>query len=384
MTDPVRDYLKTEQVAQRLQALRAPSVWRFIGAVLLNYSLIAAAILCATRVLQWSAGFNTSASTVTSGLLGATVVVVAVILIAARQHALLVLMHEGAHRSISRNRLVNDTLSDLLCGAPLLVSTRSYRTAHLAHHQHLNTERDPDWCRKVDNNEERKQWLFPANQPLAQLLAALYGHSVTYLLKSLADNQRASSPDQRAEQTADPKDPASESAAIPSDRTLAAAKYALYAVIGTVLTISSSWTGFLLYWLAPMLLVLPLIMRIRSIAEHFALRHDHPLRQTRTVRAGWLERLILAPHHIGLHIDHHLLASVPFHQLPKLHELLLECPDYRDNAHLNDGYFLQRRRAQTAVTARKPTFSSDLYGAPSDKLQPEASDQSPGIQTVAG
>jgi len=61
-----------------------------------------------------------------------------------------------------------------------------------------------------------------------------------------------------------------------------------------------------------MFLVLPLIMRIRSIAEHFALRHDHPLRQTRTVRAGRLERLLIAPHYIGLHIDHHLAASVPF------------------------------------------------------------------------
>ena len=131
-----------------------------------------------------------------------------------------------------------------------------------------------------------------------------------------------------------------------------------------------------------MFLVLPLIMRIRSIAEHFALRHDHDLRQSRTVRAGRIERLLIAPHHIGLHIDHHMLASVPFFNLPRLHELLLECDDYRHNAHLNDGYFLHvpYRSAERAGSARsgtiapdtKDTFARDLYGPASVQLTSES------------
>ena len=198
--------------------------------------------------------------------------------------------------------------------------------------------------------------MFPAEVPLWQLLVKLYGHSVAYLLKSLSDNQRSAS-----------EAPAPQENGL-TDSTLAALKYGLYALVGLLLTLSSAWTGFLIYWLAPMLLVLPLIMRIRSIAEHFALRHDHPLRQTRTVRAGWLERLVLAPHHIGLHIDHHLQASIPFYQLPKLHQLLLECPDYQANAHINDGYFLRSRQARKPL--RKPLMAQDLYSTPSVVLQP--------------
>ena len=127
-----------------------------------------------------------------------------------------------------------------------------------------------------------------------------------------------------------------------------------------------------------MLLVLPLIMRIRSIAEHFALQHDHPLRQTRTVRAGWLERLLIAPHHIGLHIDHHLAASVPFYQLPRLHSLLQECPDYRTNAHLNNGYFILRSGTENNADPKlfRGLFAADLYGSPSNALQPATAAQS--------
>jgi len=364
----LRDFLRSEAVAKRLQALRTPSASRFIAAVLFNYGIIAAAITCATL----------AAGLIDSPILCSPVWLGAVVVIAARQHALLVLMHEGAHRTVSRNRALNDVLSDLLCGAPLLVSTRTYRRAHLAHHQHLNSGQDPDWCRKVDNKADRDQWLFPARVPLWRLLGTLYGHSVLYLLKSLADNQKAG-PEPEPSASSTPQ-----RAPTPSDSTLAAAKYALYAVAGLLITLTDAWTGFALYWLAPMLLVLPLIMRIRSIAEHFALRHDHPLRQTRTVRAGWLERLLLAPHHIGLHIDHHLQAAVPFYQLPRLHCLLLKCPEYRNNAHLNDGYFLTARTGTKSLDSPPPRalFATDLYGPPSEVLQPSNGAQ-PSVAKVA-
>jgi len=362
----LREFLRTNTIAERLRALRTPSIPRFLFAVLFNYSLIALAITLSVASSTW----------VFSGAFSG------IVLIAARQHALLVLMHEGAHRNISKNRDLNDLLSDLLCGAPLLVGTRSYRKAHLTHHQHLNTAEDPDWCRKVDNPTARHQWLFPTQLPLWRLLANLYSHSVLYLLKTLVDNKRAE-PSSTGSTTSTTSPTPSKGL---QDSTLAKIKYLFYAAAGVVLTLTSSWTGLLIYWLVPMLLVLPLIMRVRSIAEHFALTHDHPLRQTRTVRAGWLERLLIAPHHIGLHIDHHLAASVPFYQLPRLHSLLLECPDYTNNAHLNDGYFILRG-GNSSLAAPGPSralFSADLYGSPSIALQPADAAQSTSTHPVTG
>lgn len=351
---PLREFLREEAIAGRLAALRKLSIWRFLASVAFNYLLIAAAIGLVIATASSSSGLPG-----TAGL--ALVYATAVVLIAARQHALLVLMHEGAHRTVSRNRALNDTLSDLLCGAPMLISTRSYREAHLQHHQHLNSPADPDWVRKVDDPAQRDQWLFPAQKPLWQLLGALYVHSITYLLKSLADNQI----DNQAQ-------PHPELTSKPSDQQLRWARYTVYALVALGLTLSGGWIGFLLLWVVPMFLVLPLIMRIRSIAEHFALPHNHPLSQSRTVRAGRLERLLLAPHHIGLHIDHHLLASVPFFNLPKLHELLLECEDYRQHAHLNDGYFLHSSYSATHPAAvaqgNHDTFARDLYETVSMRL----------------
>lgn len=341
----LRNYLRQPHVAGQLQELRRLKPWRFVLAVAGNYLAIGVVIAVATAA---TSAFNTMGL---AWLVGG-------ILIATRQHALLVLMHEGAHRTVSSDRALNDILADLLCGAPLLVGMRSYRRDHLAHHQHLNTGSDPDWCRKTDDQQQRGQWLFPVTQSPLLVLAKLYGYSVTYLLRSLIANQAGTETKSVQHQ--------------PSDKTLSYLRYALYASVATALTLTGSWASFIAYWLAPMLLVLPLIMRLRSIAEHFALRHDHPLTQSRTVRAGLMERALIAPHHIGLHIDHHLLASVPFYNLPALHRLLLDCPYYANSAHLNEGYFVRRSfgYGDIPVEPTLTTLSEDMYTLPSAKLPP--------------
>jgi len=53
--------------------------------------------------------------------------VFAVAFIGARQHALLVLMHDGVHYRLLRNRRLNDWMSEVLLAWPHLVAARSYR-----------------------------------------------------------------------------------------------------------------------------------------------------------------------------------------------------------------------------------------------------------------
>jgi fatty acid desaturase len=48
------------------------------------------------------------------------------------------------------------------------------------------------------------------------------------------------------------------------------------------------------------------------------------LRNTRTTIARWWERLFLAPNRVNFHLEHHLLMTVPHHNLPRLHRLLRE------------------------------------------------------------
>jgi len=44
-----------------------------------------------------------------------------------------------------------------------------------------------------------------------------------------------------------------------------------------------------------------------------------PLRNTRTDAARWWERLLVAPNRVNFHLEHHLLMTVPHHNLPRLH-----------------------------------------------------------------
>jgi len=61
------------------------------------------------------------------------------------------------------------------------------------------------------------------------------------------------------------------------------------------------------------------------MAEHAGLETSHSaLSNTRTTRADWLARALVAPIHVNYHIEHHLMASVPHQKLAKMHQMLRE------------------------------------------------------------
>src|SRR6185436_18400844 len=80
-----------------------------------------------------------------------------------------------------------------------------------------------------------------------------------------------------------------------------------------------------LLWVVAWLTTYRLVTRIRSIAEHSMVpEQTDPLRNTRTTRATWWERLLLAPNLVNYHYEHHVMMTVPHHNLPKLHRRLVE------------------------------------------------------------
>ena len=87
----------------------------------------------------------------------------------------------------------------------------------------------------------------------------------------------------------------------------------------------AAWSGYLLQylvlWVLSLVTVVQAILRLRAIAEHGAPADlSSPLTAARTnTGAGWL-RWALFPHNVNHHIEHHLYASVPMYNLPRLHE----------------------------------------------------------------
>jgi fatty acid desaturase len=120
---------------------------------------------------------------------------------------------------------------------------------------------------------------------------------------------------------------------------LVALQPALTIAIVTIVIATGNLLPFTLYWVIPIATWLTMVLRIRSIAEHFALPRDHVLTETRTVIPTLFEMLLVAPMNIAYHIEHHQYPSVPFHRLRKLHKSLMEMRSFREKAHLTRGYF---------------------------------------------
>jgi fatty acid desaturase len=239
-----------------------------------------------------------------------------IVIIGARQHALLVLMHDGTHYRLFRNRQVNDWITEILLAWPHLVTMRSYRENHLAHHNYVNTDKDPDWRRKKDNPE----WHFP--QSVKSLLGIfvrdLIGIGGIKLIR-LASSLKAS--------------------ARKPDKAFSRLRLAFYVVVVGGLVAVGWGKDLVLYWIVPFFTWLVLVMRVRSIAEHFAIENRSGIyRQTRTTQAGLLTRMFLAPKNVNYHIEHHFFPSVPFYRLPELHSLLMATPEFALGAHITGSY----------------------------------------------
>lgn len=241
-----------------------------------------------------------------------------VIIIAGRQHALGILMHEAAHFRLSRNRQLNEALGDVFCAWPVLSTVAGYRRTHLAHHRAVNTNADPDWALK-----QNEDWNFPKTwSGIIQIfLQDLSGLRTIELFRMF---KRYGAADEKSDRAAT------------SQRVL---RIGFYILFGMLFTIFGVWREFLLYWLVPFLTFLKFFIRWRSIAEHFGLEYGHPLKETRTTYGGILGPLLIAPNNSNYHLDHHLYPSVPYYNLGKLHRALLQNETYRTQAHITrDGY----------------------------------------------
>src|SRR3954451_24130467 len=68
--------------------------------------------------------------------------VLTVLFLGARIHGMMMIMHDGSHYRLFRNRTLNDTVAELLLSWPFFISLQRYRAFHFLHHHHLGEEKD--------------------------------------------------------------------------------------------------------------------------------------------------------------------------------------------------------------------------------------------------
>src|SRR3990167_2153295 len=128
-----------------------------------------------------------------------------------------------------------------------------------------------------------------------------------------------------------------------------------------VFTAAGFWWVWLTLWLLPMVCWLPMVFRIRNIAEHalVGVNQADPLRQARTTLAGWVERALLAPYWVNFHNEHHLFTQLPCWQLPRAHALLRAAGTTR-RMEVQPGYLSVLRLATAGWGAPRPAGSGPL------------------------
>lgn len=255
-----------------------------------------------------------------------------------RQLGLFILMHDAAHGLLHPNRRVNDAVANWFCSSTL----RDYRPYHLQHHRYVQQPEDPDlvlsapfpitraslrrklW-RDLSGQTFYKQRVQPALARWRARRAAASAPGLSASATGAAPVGLGDAPTAGAAAAAGHGAPGSspftrDAQEVARDRRFwlgNALGFALFAAAG------HAWL-WLVLWALPMVSWLPMVTRIRNIAEHalVGVGQADPLRQARTTRANWLERAFIAPYWVNFHNEHHLFTNLPCWQLPKAHALL--------------------------------------------------------------
>jgi fatty acid desaturase len=246
----------------------------------------------------------------------------AMLVVVSRQHALGIIMHDGTHFRLLKNRAWNNAISDLFCAFPIMMVTNRYRYYHLLHHRNLNSHADPYWSFFRD----REDWHWPKSPRAA---AGVFLRDLLGLTAPVETNMiRRWSP--FVNHFSSSEEPP------PLDLRERLSFYAFAVVLLGGLWWFNAWLDFVVLWLVPLFFLMMPLTRIRTVAEHIGI----PGREnaTRHVDGSWLERVFISPCNINYHVVHHLFPGVPLYNLPALHERLLQEPEYRAYVCHKDSY----------------------------------------------
>ncbi len=276
------DYLSPDEIRE----LRQMHDWCSWGSLATDWGLIVAAMALVAR-------FPNPLS-----------VLAALAVIGTRQLGLAILMHEASHRTLLRNRALNDWVGTWLCAYPIWSDLAPYRRYHLQHHAKNWTPEDPDIGLAAP---------FPVtpSSMRRKILRDLTGRTAAKRVLYTLARHAGRIPDLTG------------GAVQPTRASLVGVAVTNLALV--VLLAATGHPALYLLWAGAWLTTHHLVVRLRSIAEHAMVPDPaDPLRNTRTTLASPWERLLVAPNHVNYHLEHHLIMTVPHYALPRMHRLLRE------------------------------------------------------------
>lgn len=198
----------------------------------------------------------------------------AILVIGNRQHAIAILAHDGAHRLISRNRFINETLTALSLW-PMGVSVPAYRRFHFAHHRHVGTPLDPERAETQRYPIPRRPW-----SDALRSLAGLNWRDAAGIFK------------------------------LTRPTVIEAIPVLIFVGCCGSTLVRFGHLEFGLLWLLAMPTAFIACFRARVYTEHIGTTY-------RYITPTRLQRILYLPHNCWLHPEHHQAPGVPFWRLQR-------------------------------------------------------------------
>ena len=272
------------------------NAWRALFQLSMDWLVI----IAAWRMVIWKPHFLT--------------VFAALVLIGSRQRALGNLLHDSSHYLLCANKRINDAIAQMFLALPMLATIREYRQAHFQHHARLGDQKsDPDYFALRT---------FRQGKNTASLAFTRMTFDWKYWLENGFGGLLSKMMHVRMQ------------------------VFSWWAGIWVFLSWISSpieASSFVALWFGCRLTVFHLITAFREICDHTGLIPGGVFSYTRNVIGTPLLNQIFHPHDNGYHLVHHLVPTIPSHNLAAAHRSFSTLPSYASRAVHCDGYFAGRR-----------------------------------------
>ena len=242
------------------------------------------------------------------GELSSWLLPLSILLIGSRQRALATLLHEAAHGALCKNKRLEKFLGTWCSGHLIFQSWVSYKRSHTLDHHHKlgDPDHDPDYqyYRQSGVFEKRSNLSFI----LRYLIRPAFFLNAPASLKYLLLNRLIRCPSK-------------------GELLLVLACQCLLALC---LTIMVGIEGYLLYWLLPYLTTFQAFTWFIELSEHYPMiaTAEADLHATRNRFSHPVEHFFTAMHGENFHLIHHLFPAIPYWNLKKAHQILLNEPAY--------------------------------------------------------
>ena len=256
-----------------------------------------------------------------------------ILIIGSRQRALATLLHETAHQIIAKNPTLNFMMGTCFSGYFIFQTMSSYRKSHVEnHHGNFgNPDKDPDYKFAISQGlyqQDINDKIFIKRSIFLTLLFI----GVPKYIKSLLVHRF-----------------------LQKQNYLEVFAISLWWLIIISLSILCNlWQYLILFWVIPYLTVFQIIGWFIELAEHYPLMNNHiNLYMSRNRNSHFIERFLTGMHNENYHLIHHLFPSIPFWNIPKAHEILMQDPNYAQHHRQSGGIFWSNNDAPSIFLKSK-------------------------------